>query len=52
MVSRVGGRAPRIAWSSFHDVAPAPPNLPRVRSFRSLQQEGAWHSLPPSPLSV
>ncbi|EIE26204.1 E set domain-containing protein [Coccomyxa subellipsoidea C-169] len=41
MVSRVGGRAPRITWSSFHDVAPAPPNLPRVRSSRSLQHDAS-----------
>ncbi|BDA50813.1 probable inward rectifier potassium channel 2 [Coccomyxa sp. Obi] len=41
LVSRVGSRAPRIAWSAFHDIMPAPPNLPRVRSSRALLQEAS-----------
>ena len=36
LVSRQHGKAPRVAWTAFHNIQLAPPNLPRVRSSRTL----------------
>ena len=39
LVSRQHGKAPRVAWTAFHNIQIAPPNLPRVRSSRTLTSE-------------
>ncbi len=46
LVSRQHGKAPRVAWTAFHSIQLAPPNMPRVRSGRALsidrsQSQGA-----------
>ena len=46
LVSRQHGKAPRVAWTAFHNVQLAPPGLPHVRSSRGFaversQSEGA-----------
>ena len=42
MVSREhAGKAPRIAWSAFHDVVLAPPQLPRAKSSAGLQERAS-----------
>ena len=39
LVSRQHGKAPRVAWTAFHSIQLAPPNMPRVRSTRALHAE-------------
>ncbi len=51
LVSRQHGKAPRVAWTAFHSIQLAPPNMPRVRSGRALsdrsQSQGAPWPRPP-----
>ena len=54
LVSRQHGKAPRVAWTAFHNVQLAPPGLPHVRSSRGFaversQSEGAQAAPPHEP---